>query len=247
MSAQAMARAPEFQRTIELINKYTISTLQFMNRFSSHCESKLLHVNRQLQRLEAQVVLLEYKLESIDNGPGGAAEMEAQQAKGLGAGAGPKGEAAKALPGAPPPMQLTGPPGLSGASAPPMMPGFGGGPSAPPPPPGHKMPPLPPGVSPVAPGGAPMMPPPMMAMPGQPPPGFVPPPPPPQMGNTVTIRQHAKLQGYFRMLEAGVPIAAVKAKMQVDGADPSWLDTPHAPAPPQVANMKSSQNYYDSD
>lgn len=240
---QAIARGADFQRTVELINKYTISTLQFMNRFSAHCEGKLLHVNRQLQRLEAQVVLLEYKLESIDNGPGGAAESEAANVKG---GAAKADTAPMAIGGgAPPPMQLTGPPGFSGPNAPPSMPGFSGQGGAPPPPPGHKMPPLPPGVTLPGPTGSVMAPPPLI--PGAPPAGFVPPPPPPQMGNSVTIRQHAKLQGYFRMQEAGVPVAAIKAKMQVDGADPQWFDTPNAPAPPQVANMQSKLALYDSD
>eukprot|EP00758_Cryptobia_borreli_P001673 Tbor_TRINITY_DN2436_c0_g1::TRINITY_DN2436_c0_g1_i1::g.2570::m.2570/K18463/CCDC53; WASH complex subunit CCDC53 len=221
----AAKKAAEFQRTTELINKYTISTLQFINRFSATCEMKILSVNRQLERLEAQVILLEYKLDSID---GGRNSREKDNATGAGI-------------GAPPAMQLTAPAMFTGSSAPtpPPMAGFGSS-GAVPPPPGSKMPPLPPGV--VAPS--------TMPPPGAPPPGFVPPLPPPQMANgpgKYTIRQHPRLQGYYQMQEAGVPIVAIKMKMQVDGHNPEWFDTPDAPAPSAVKPPLCEKNFYDSD
>jgi WASH complex subunit CCDC53 len=223
-------RNADYQRTVELISKYAVSTLQFMNRFSATCESKILSVHRQLERVEAQVVLLEYKLDSIDSG--GAPQPSSSEKV--------SSSSPPAISSGPPPMQIGGPPGKG--SQPPMMSGFGGGPGGPPPPPGSKMPPPPPGV---AQGGANQGPPPP---PGAPPPGFIPPPPPPPMAGgpgAMTMRQHPRLQGYFKMQEAGVPIAAIKKKMEVDGHNPDWFDNPNGPAPTTLPPPK--QNMYDSD
>ena len=245
--AQAQ-RTADFQRTIELVNKFTLSSIQFLNRFGAQCESKLLTINRQLQRLETQVTLLEYKLDSIDRDDDDDDGQPAAKPQ-------PKASAPLAItsgPSAPPPPMATKkqpppPPGMGGPVAP-QMPGFGGGGSAPPMP-GGKMPPPPPGFGPPRPGGAAplaLMPPPQL---GQAPVGFTPPPPPPmQLGVSVEkqMRNHPRLQGYFRMLDAGVPAASVKQKMQVDGLNPQWLDTPEALAPAGIAAPKND-TLYDSD
>ena len=225
-------RNADYQRTVELISKYAVSTLQFMNRFSATCESKILSVHRQLERVEAQVVLLEYKLDSIDSG-GGPQPSSSDK---------PSSNSAPAITSGPPPMQIAGLPTPGKGVQPPMMNGFGGGPGGPPPPPGSKMPPPPPGVAPMS---APQGPPPL---PGAPPPGFVPPPPPPPMAGgpgAMTMRQHPRLQGYFKMQEAGVPVAAIKKKMEVDGHNPDWFDNPNGSAPTTLPPPK--QNMYDSD
>jgi WASH complex subunit CCDC53 len=61
----------------------------------------------------------------------------------------------------------------------------------------------------------------------------------------VTVKTHPKLAGYFKMADAGVPVVAIKQKMQVDGYDPSWFDTPDAPSP--LPNAPPKKDDYDSD
>ena len=238
-------RGSDFQRTIELVNKFTLSTVQFMNRFGATCETKLFEVGRTLERVEAQVVLLEYKLDSIDGDGVLPSSSSARNNEGVQEVVKPAALLAiTGPPKNPPPI-----PGMGGPQ-PPQMVGFGGGASGHPPPiPGSKMPPLPAGFS--APLGGPLA-----LMPPPPPPGgaplagFTPPPPPPMLFNAVTTRQHPKLNGYFRMHEAGVAVGNIKLKMQVDGHNPDWFDTPDAPAPASLnqkpqANSKSTM--YDSD
>jgi WASH complex subunit CCDC53 len=248
---QALRAPIDFQRTIELVNKFTLTSVQFLNRFGAHCEKKLLTINRQLQRLETQVALLEYKLDSIDRDDDddeSPAPAPAKPAAPLAITSGPSNASAPP----PPPRQAKQPPPPPGMSGPvaPQMPGFGA--SAPTPAmPGGKMPPPPPGMSgpPRPVGAAPplaLMPPPQL---GQAPAGFSPPPPPPmQLGVSAEkqMRNHPRLQGYFRMLDAGVPPVAVKQKMQVDGLNPVWLDTPEALAPAGIAPPKND-TLYDSD
>jgi hypothetical protein len=84
--------------------------------------------------------------------------------------------------------------------------------------------------------------------PGQPPPGFMPPPPPMPMGVNINnlTRNHPRLVGYFKMQDAGVPVAAIKAKMQADGMNPIWLDSPDQTAPSGIFALKND-TLYDSD
>ena len=46
-------------QTVWMINNMIIETTQFLNRFSYLCEQKLLQVNRDLQRVENTLKLLE--------------------------------------------------------------------------------------------------------------------------------------------------------------------------------------------
>jgi hypothetical protein len=48
------------------------------------------------------------------------------------------------------------------------------------------------------------------------------------------------------MQEAGVPVAAIKQKMQVDGMNPEWFNTPDAPAPTSLQPLRK-ETLYDSD
>lgn len=243
----ALARAQrdlEFQRTVELVNRFTLSTVQFLNRFSAMCEDKLQNAKRMLQHIEIQVKLLEVKLDSTDSDGEGAPPSKAA-APVPAIAAAPKPLAI----GAPPP-----PPGMgvprNAKEAPPVMNGMNGGSRQPPPPPGYaasKQPPLPPGASSQSAGGAlAVMPPPQP--PGQPPPGFMPPPPPMPMGVNINnlTRNHPRLVGYFKMQDAGVPVAAIKAKMQADGMNPVWLDSPDQTAPSGIPAPKNA-TLYDSD
>eukprot|EP00331_Platyophrya_macrostoma_P001681 CAMPEP_0176417850 /NCGR_PEP_ID=MMETSP0127-20121128/7117_1 /TAXON_ID=938130 /ORGANISM="Platyophrya macrostoma, Strain WH" /LENGTH=118 /DNA_ID=CAMNT_0017798055 /DNA_START=51 /DNA_END=403 /DNA_ORIENTATION=+ len=66
----ALARAQrdaDYQKTVELVNRFTISTVQFLNRFAALCEEKLHTANRSLQSMEIQVKLLEVKLDSTED------------------------------------------------------------------------------------------------------------------------------------------------------------------------------------
>lgn len=43
-------------------------------------------------------------------------------------------------------------------------------------------------------------------------------------GNRITWKQHPKYAMFFRQVEVGVPIEAVKAKMNLSGFDPSVME-----------------------
>jgi WASH complex subunit CCDC53 len=60
-----------------------------------------------------------------------------------------------------------------------------------------------------------------------------PPPPPPSEPSKeiITVSKDPRFSKYFKMLIMGVPVAAVKLKMNSEGIDPNLLDTPDAPAP----------------
>lgn len=281
------AKPKDYQRTLELVNKYILCTTQFVNRFAANVDIRLGVSCRTLQRLEAQIALLEHKLDSIDGHGGGQAEggpspspQPATAGVTLAVTAPPTMAplAITAAPSQPPPppgvsppprpapnaKSLPGggggvpalPPGVRGPNAPPPPPGLmgvNGARSAPPPPPGMKQPPLPPGMTHASMGGAPsqqlLL---LAAPPGGvvvPPPGFAPPPPPPppMAGGASSIRNHPRLQGYFKMQEAGVPVVAIKQKMQVDGYDPAWFDTPDAPASLPAVSAAGKKTEYDSD
>ncbi|XP_013791820.1 WASH complex subunit 3-like [Limulus polyphemus] len=47
----------------------------------------------------------------------------------------------------------------------------------------------------------------------------------------MTISQDPRFAKYFKMLNLGVPVAAVKHKIFMEGLDPNILDNPDAPAP----------------
>lgn len=243
-----MQRVRDFQRTVELVNKFIVDTMQMMNRFAADCDRKMALVARQLHHVEAQVVLLEYKLNSIE---GDAATPKRQKEE-------VAPEPAPAPPprhsgGGPPPMPgvpaIAGPPGMPGTLLPPHM-QHGAGRPMPPPMPGQNGPPLPPGVTMMqaqpAQGALMLVP----GVPGAPPPmpGMgAPPPPPMPVTAGLTVRTHPRLSGYFRMQSAGVPVAAIKAKMQADGYKPEWFDTPDMPSPLPAVKEDPSKTLYDSD
>ena len=65
-----------------LVNSFILNTTDFLNKFASLCEQKLLNVSQQVQRVEIVLALLEAKLESITwmSGGGGAAPVTAAPA-----------------------------------------------------------------------------------------------------------------------------------------------------------------------
>ncbi|XP_030840816.1 LOW QUALITY PROTEIN: WASH complex subunit 3-like, partial [Strongylocentrotus purpuratus] len=45
---------------------------------------------------------------------------------------------------------------------------------------------------------------------------------------------------YFKMINMGVPVGALRQKLLLDGLNPDLLDTPNAPAPPAVQDDSDS-------
>ncbi|KAK4299192.1 hypothetical protein Pmani_028510 [Petrolisthes manimaculis] len=54
----------------------------------------------------------------------------------------------------------------------------------------------------------------------------------PEPSNATPVSQDPRFVRYFRMLKMGVPDPAVRMRMSADGVDPSILNDPDAPAPP---------------
>lgn len=266
--AAAVAEADaDAQAVVDLVNRFVISTVQFLNRFSDECESRLVQTEESLQQLELQTQLLEHLLITT-----GAADREADEAEEEGGDHSndDDGGASYLADGDDQDMvrddgseastaydyrQLRGR-GRRGASengaaesvlglpAPPPNDRRSGGPPAPP---GNyrKGPPRPPPgvaraaaaaqeaeaarVATLAMVGAPVLMPPLS--------GDAPAPPPPLelRPGRLLMRNHPRLHGYFELLSLRVPAAFVKAKMQADGFQGEWLDTPDAPAPSDLS------------
>ncbi len=265
----------DFQRTTELVCKFIIDTTQLLNRLSSHCDEKLQGISRDLQRFEVQLRLLEYKLDSIDEEEGRAsvaaedrkaarekAAEERAQAKAeaaderagarenrqIGGGGGNAAVSGGGGGGTTKPLMITGgPPGFNQGPQVPQMPGGRYGPGNVPLPGqgGGKSIPLPPGHTAAASANnagalaAVPPPPPMSRIQAQ--------PPPMPMSAGITARKHPKLKGYFEMLDAGVPAAAIKARMQSDGMKPEWLDAADMPSPLPALSAQAMKTFYDSD
>lgn len=167
------------------------------------------------------------------------------------AGSGGGGGAAPRTIGAPPGTRLAigAPPGskAGGAHVPNMPQGGRYGPGNVPVPGqvgvGGKSVPLPPGVTAGAAAAVPVGP----APPPPPMTKIVAVPPAMPMSGGLTTRKHPKLKGYFDMIDAGVPVPAVKARMSSDGYNPAWLDTPDAKSPLPTMSQTEQKTFYDSD
>ncbi|XP_019620936.1 PREDICTED: WASH complex subunit CCDC53-like isoform X1 [Branchiostoma belcheri] len=68
---------------------------------------------------------------------------------------------------------------------------------------------------------------------------------------TMTVAQDPRYAKYFKMINMGVPVQALKTKVAMEGLDPDLLDTPDAPAPagaPQEdSDSESASSFTDSD
>ena len=60
-----MAEAIDTKKTISMINGFAVATGEFLNHFCAKAHKRLSAVNRQIERLEALTVLLEYKVNSL--------------------------------------------------------------------------------------------------------------------------------------------------------------------------------------
>ena len=54
-----------FCQSLVLINNFMVSTVRFMNRFSTLCEEKLHNVSHDITRIETALAILEAKMNSI--------------------------------------------------------------------------------------------------------------------------------------------------------------------------------------
>ncbi|XP_040156157.1 WASH complex subunit 3 [Anopheles arabiensis] len=70
------------KRMVAFINHFIVSTVTFLNKFASDCESKFVTYEQKIQNLEASLLIVEAKLASIDvlkqlnDGPPASAEMK---------------------------------------------------------------------------------------------------------------------------------------------------------------------------
>ncbi|CAL8328548.1 unnamed protein product [Boreogadus saida] len=55
--------------------------------------------------------------------------------------------------------------------------------------------------------------------------------PDPVADNVVTVARDPRYARYLKMVQVGVPVMAIKAKMVLEGLEPGLLDTPDAPVP----------------
>ncbi|XP_054273016.1 WASH complex subunit 3 isoform X2 [Macrosteles quadrilineatus] len=53
------------KRLLTFVNHFIITTVSFLNNFAQTCERKLLYTDRKMQKLEAELCILEAKLNSI--------------------------------------------------------------------------------------------------------------------------------------------------------------------------------------
>ncbi|CAH1250046.1 WASHC3 [Branchiostoma lanceolatum] len=80
-------------------------------------------------------------------------------------------------------------------------------------------------------------------------------PPPPEeaapAAPTMTVAQDPRYAKFFKMINMGVPVQALKAKVMMEGLDPDLLDTPDAPAPAgavqEDSDSESASSFSDSD
>lgn len=258
------------QQVVQLVNRFLLSSVQFLNRFAEECESKLVRTDGALQQLELQTQLLEHLLLSS----GAAAGEEDEEARedddgerdAASASQRSSDDSSDAAPSydehrrhrrrhrsrdsdsgaSDTARRLPQPPNNSGDRN-----GDGSSRSSPPAAPGayRRGPPRPPSgvaraaaaaqeaiaarVATLAIVGAPVLLPPPSAS-GEPP---APPPPLELRPGRLSMRNHPKLKGYFELLALRVPAAFVKAKMQADGYQGDWLDTPDAPAPATLSTV----------
>ncbi|XP_030844300.1 WASH complex subunit 3-like [Strongylocentrotus purpuratus] len=60
----------------------------------------------------------------------------------------------------------------------------------------------------------------------------------------MTVSQDPRYIKYFKMINMGVPVDALKQRVLLDCLDPAYLDTPNAPAPP--VNQESDSDDFSS-
>ncbi len=68
---------------------------------------------------------------------------------------------------------------------------------------------------------------------------------PPEAPPTMTVSQDPRYIKYFKMINMGVPVGALRQKVLLDGLNPNLLDTPNAPAP-QATQDDSDSSFVES-
>uniref|UniRef100_A0A182UAN9 WASH complex subunit 3 n=1 Tax=Anopheles melas TaxID=34690 RepID=A0A182UAN9_9DIPT len=139
---------------VAFINHFIVSTVTFLNKFASDCESKFVTYEQKIQNLEASLLIVEAKLASIDvlkqlnDGPPASAEKPSDsQPTALGSSEGEPGPAG----------EVQSQPEISTPNPP-------------------------------------------------------------------AVERDPKYDLYFKMLQLGVPLGAVKNKISFEGLDPDYID-----------------------
>ncbi|KAL1462989.1 hypothetical protein WDU94_014782 [Cyamophila willieti] len=62
-----LSKVPPIQqkRIVEFVNNFVISTVQFLDKFSNNCDISLQRLDVKLRKVEAELCILEYKLNSV--------------------------------------------------------------------------------------------------------------------------------------------------------------------------------------
>uniref|UniRef100_A0A8D8R5B1 WASH complex subunit CCDC53 n=1 Tax=Cacopsylla melanoneura TaxID=428564 RepID=A0A8D8R5B1_9HEMI len=62
-----LSKVPPIQqkRIVEFVNNFVISTVQFLDKFANNCEISLQRLDVKLRKVEAELCILEYKLNSV--------------------------------------------------------------------------------------------------------------------------------------------------------------------------------------
>ncbi|KAL9647334.1 hypothetical protein ABK040_004309 [Willaertia magna] len=201
----------EFYQTLEIMNAFSLQTVQFLNQFATTCESKLHKVTNDLQRLEITLHLLESKLRSIDGLDQKMKEWES-------------GIVTTTTTSNNVPTNTT-----NNQNIPPPPSSFGSGNVPPPPTMGGNIPP-PPNMNNTS---SSVPPPPSIS--NVPPPSTTTVTTPnvaEEQSDILTCEKDPRLANYFRLFyKVRVPRVQIEHTMRNEGLDPSILDTPNAPSP----------------
>ncbi|XP_071941962.1 WASH complex subunit 3-like [Antedon mediterranea] len=69
----------------------------------------------------------------------------------------------------------------------------------------------------------------------------------PSASTVVTVSQDPRYAKFFKMINMGVPAAALRQKARLEGLNPDYLDTPDAPAPPQSSQQSNDTDFSDEE
>uniref|UniRef100_A0A7S0M7Z7 WASH complex subunit 3 n=1 Tax=Cryptomonas curvata TaxID=233186 RepID=A0A7S0M7Z7_9CRYP len=203
-----------YKVTVVLVNQFAVTTIQFLNRFSSQCEEKLRYVSEGIYRVNAGLDLLEAKLDSIpflNNDQDARTELANEKTKDEGSNV------------VVPTSAITD----GNASSQGSVIAFNVDTVR------HSPEPVSSVTQAQVQQGQEESAGSIQTVPSE---------------NFVKLKDDLRFTKYFRMVKMGVPPAAVKGKMSMEGADPSVLDLdPESPAPEGAVTSLPSDNSDDSD
>ncbi|XP_033101569.1 WASH complex subunit 3-like [Anneissia japonica] len=69
----------------------------------------------------------------------------------------------------------------------------------------------------------------------------------PSASAVITVSQDKRYAKFFKMINMGVPAAALRQKARLEGLNPDLLDTPDAPAPPITSQQSGDTDFSDDE